>query len=56
MVCTVHDELVFEVAPDRVEALGQLVRAEMEDAGRRAGISVHLRVDVGHGATWAEAH
>jgi DNA polymerase-1 len=56
MVCTVHDELVFEVEPGEAERLAQMVKGEMEGAGRQAGISVHLRVDVGHGPSWADAH
>ncbi|MCA1726701.1 MAG: hypothetical protein LC722_03305 [Actinobacteria bacterium] len=52
MVMTVHDELVFEVARDALEAAEKLVRTEMEDA---YPLNVPLKVELGAGATWAEA-
>jgi DNA polymerase-1 len=51
MLMQVHDELVFEVDKDQVEALKALVVAEMEGA---VELSVPLSVDVGAGANWAE--
>lgn len=53
MVLQVHDELVFEAAHDEVEALTEIVRYEMENAYR---LDVPVRVDVGMGKNWAEAH
>jgi len=53
MILQVHDELVFEVAPDHVEDLAGRVRVEMEGAG---ALRVPLLVEVGHGANWREAH
>jgi DNA polymerase-1 len=53
MILQVHDELVFEVAPADVEALGELVRDRMEGV---LPLRVPLRVDVGVGANWREAH
>jgi DNA polymerase-1 len=53
MLLTVHDELVFEVPPDRVSELTEVAVAEMEGA---AALSVPLRVDVGVAKNWAEAH
>lgn len=49
---TVHDELVFEVARDQVEAAAELVKGEMEAAYE---LEVALRADLGWGANWAEA-
>ncbi|MBL8945121.1 MAG: hypothetical protein JNK45_18290, partial [Myxococcales bacterium] len=50
MVLTVHDELIFECAEDRVEELVALTRPLMEDA---VTLGVPLRVDAGWGRTWA---
>ena len=51
MLLQVHDELVFEV-PDRdVDALGELVRTEMEGA---AELAVPLLVDIGTGPNWLD--
>jgi DNA polymerase-1 len=52
MLLTVHDELVFEVASDRVEEAAALVRKELESAYE---LSVPLRADTGWGPNWAEA-
>jgi DNA polymerase I len=52
MLLTVHDELVFEVATDRVEDAAKVVKGEMEAAYE---LEVPLRADVGWGANWAEA-
>jgi DNA polymerase-1 len=53
MVLQVHDELVFEVPAAEVEAVRQLVRAEMEGA---VALTVPLAVEVGVGRNWREAH
>jgi DNA polymerase-1 len=52
MLLTVHDELVFEVAADRVEDAAKLVKREMESAH---DLTVPLRADMGWGSNWAEA-
>jgi DNA polymerase-1 len=52
MLLTVHDELVFEVAADRVEEAGALVKDAMEHAVK---LDVALRADLGWGPNWAEA-
>ncbi|MDP9296189.1 MAG: DNA polymerase I [Actinomycetota bacterium] len=52
MLLTVHDELVFEVAADRVEEAAALVKAEMEAAET---LTVPLRADLGWGSNWEEA-
>jgi DNA polymerase-1 len=53
MILQVHDELVFEVAPDDLQALQTLVETEM---GQAADIGVPLLVHSGSGATWRDAH
>jgi len=52
MLLQVHDELVFEVPPDELNAIQTVVRLEMEHA---AQLSVPLVVDIGTGANWLEA-
>ncbi|MBW4702254.1 MULTISPECIES: DNA polymerase I [unclassified Micromonospora] len=52
MLLQVHDELVFEVAPDEREALEALVRQEM---GAAYPLSVPLEVSVGAGRDWNSA-
>ncbi len=49
MLLQVHDELVFDVAPNEDERLMALVRKEMEHA---AELSVPLVVDMGIGPNW----
>jgi DNA polymerase I len=53
MIMQVHDELVFEVAADAVEAAAGHIRAAMESA---AALRVPLLVGVGAGNNWDEAH
>jgi DNA polymerase-1 len=49
----VHDELVLEVRKERIDAVSEAVRTHMMAA---ADLRVPLRVDVGTGANWDEAH
>lgn len=53
MILQVHDELVFEVHPDELELLKKHVPAIMESATE---LIVPLKVDVGVGKNWYEAH
>ncbi len=53
MVLQVHDELVFDVEQNELEAVQRLVREEMEGA---VELNVPLVVDIGVGANWREAH
>jgi DNA polymerase-1 len=53
LIMQVHDELVLEVADDAVEALVGQIRTHMV---RAADLSVPLKVDVGVGRNWDEAH
>ncbi len=52
MVLTVHDELVFDVLADDIQAAGEIVRAAMEGA---YPLTVPLQADLGSGKTWADA-
>ncbi|HEY2274235.1 MAG TPA: DNA polymerase, partial [Steroidobacteraceae bacterium] len=53
LIMQVHDELVLEVRTGAVEDVTRAVRERMVGA---ATLSVPLRVDVGTGANWDEAH
>ncbi|MBS0581308.1 MAG: DNA polymerase I [Proteobacteria bacterium] len=53
LIMQVHDELVFEVPAAHVPQLTEAVRECMVGA---ASLSVPLRVDVGSGSNWEEAH
>jgi DNA polymerase-1 len=53
LIMQVHDELVLEVRSDAVESVAEAVRERMATA---AELRVPLRVDVGTGANWDEAH
>jgi len=53
LIMQVHDELVFEAHPDSTDALIAGVREHMSKA---AQLRVPLKVDVGIGDNWDEAH
>jgi len=53
MIMQVHDELVFEAPGEERDRLMTLVREEMEGV---AALKVPLKVDMGFGANWDEAH
>ena len=53
MVLQVHDELLFEVPEKEVKKVEKLVRETMESV---MALRVPLRVEVGVGKNWAEAH
>ncbi len=53
MIMQVHDELVFEVPNQEIDTVKELVRREMENA---IELSVPIKVDVGIGKNWLEAH
>jgi DNA polymerase-1 len=53
MILQVHDELVFEAPEDELADLEKLVREEMSQAIR---LDVPIKVDVGIGGNWLEAH
>jgi DNA polymerase-1 len=53
LIMQVHDELVVEVANEAVESLVEPLRAHMV---RAASLAVPLKVEVGIGRNWDEAH
>ena len=53
MVMQVHDELVFEVKEELVSEYSALIKSIMENCYQ---LSVPLKVDVGVGNNWDEAH
>ena len=53
MIMQVHDELVFEIADNKVEGYSVMIRKLMTEA---ATLDVPLLVDIGVGINWDEAH
>ncbi|WP_428355521.1 DNA polymerase I [Methyloprofundus sp.] len=53
MIMQVHDELVFEIAEDKVVEYSAMIRKLMSEA---AELNVPLIVDIGVGINWDEAH
>ena len=57
MLMQVHDELVFEISDKKVEEFTNLILPIMERANLpMVPLKVDLKVDVGSGNNWAEAH
>lgn len=52
MMLQIHDELLFECPPAELDAVKAIVKDRMEHATE---LTVPLVVDIGHGASWAEA-
>ena len=53
MLLQIHDELIFEVPDVELEEMKRLVREEMEGV---LAMAVPLKVDIGVGDNWSEAH
>jgi DNA polymerase-1 len=53
LIMQVHDELVLEVRTEAAESVAPAIRERMTAAGE---LRVPLRVDIGVGANWDEAH
>ena len=53
MIMQVHDELVFEVPAEEKEKAMELVKEEMEGV---INLRIPLKVDIGYGNNWDEAH
>ena len=53
MLLQVHDELVFDVHNDELEAIQPMIKHEMENAFT---LAVPLEVEIGKGKDWLEAH
>ena len=57
MLMQVHDELVFELPKDDVDAASEVIRKAMMGAAEPAiKLSVPLDVDIGTGGSWDDAH
>ncbi len=53
MILQVHDELLFEVPQSELESVSAKVRTLMESAFE---LDVPLKVSLGHGRSWGDAH
>ena len=53
MLVQVHDELVFEIHNDEMKEMKEIIQNEMENA---YDITIPLKVDMGTGLNWFEAH
>jgi len=53
MIMQVHDELVFEVATEKLDEFIIEIDARMSKNDK---LKVPLVVDIGHGSNWDEAH
>ena len=53
MILQIHDELIFEVPDNEIEELKSIVISEMENA---LPLDIPIKVDVGVGNSWYEAH
>lgn len=53
MILQVHDELVFDVAPEEKQVISSLAKKHMENAVKT---TVKLEVEGAFGSTWLEAH
>lgn len=53
MLLQVHDELLFEVPSDEIEAARNIILEQMKNA---LPLSVPIEVEAGTGANWLEAH
>jgi len=57
MLLQVHDELVFELAPDQAEAASAVIHDVMARAAEPlVTLSVPLGVEIGTGQSWGAAH
>jgi DNA polymerase-1 len=53
MLLSVHDELLFEVPPEELDAVSTMIRTIMEGVW---DLTVPLKVNLARGANWAEVH
>ena len=57
MLMQVHDELVFEINKNKIQEVQNIILPIMENANLpMVPLNVKLKVDVGIGNNWAEAH
>ncbi len=53
MILQVHDELIFECPDQEVDKLKSMIRTEMANA---IALDVPVKIDIGTGKSWYEAH
>jgi DNA polymerase-1 len=53
LIMQIHDELVFEVPEGEIDEMKEMIRHEMEHV---CALRVPLKVSIGQGRNWAEAH
>ena len=53
MILQVHDELLFELPETELDVVTRMVREEMEGV---MSLSVPLKVEIGYGRNWSDAH
>jgi len=53
LILQIHDELLFECKSEFVQEATEIIRQEMEQV---IELKVPLKVDVGVGGNWQEAH
>ncbi len=53
MILQVHDELLFELPELELNSVTKIVREEMEGAVK---LSTPVKIDIGYGRNWADAH
>ena len=53
MLLQIHDELIFECPPEELDAVCDLIRRNMQEPWP---LDVPLKVEIGRGSSWAEAH
>ena len=57
MTIQVHDELVFEIRKDKVDFYQKLIKQEMENVlPKEYACIVPIKVDIGYGKSWYDAH
>jgi len=52
MLLQIHDSLIIEAPKSKAEAVGKMVKAEMEDAYTK--LPVKLKADISIGSNWGE--
>ncbi|MCK4271050.1 DNA polymerase I, partial [bacterium] len=53
MIIQIHDELVFEIPKEELNQVSEMIRSKMENA---LSLKVPIKVDIGVGKNWYEAH
>ena len=53
MLLQVHDELVFDVHLSEIDKIKKVIKNSMENA---VTLDIPLKVDIGTGKNWLEAH